>query len=244
MLWYPVGWTAGYLLLLVFVAAPLRRSRAYTLPDFAEFRVESLRARRVASALVVLIGLLYLVPQFQGAGLTLRALTGAPTWVGAVVVGWSCSPTSSRGACAASPSPRPSSTGSSWSPCSPRWPSWSSVGRTPAASRAHLDSSAWVEPMQGPHSTYLVYSLILATFLGTMGLPHVVVRFYTNRDGRAARRTTVTVLGHAQRLLPAAHDVRRARQGLRLRPDRLRAAPTRSCSSFPAGSSRAPAATC
>jgi Na+(H+)/acetate symporter ActP len=58
MLWYPVGWTAGYLLLLVFVAAPLRRSRAYTLPDFAEFRLESLVARRVASALVVLIGVL------------------------------------------------------------------------------------------------------------------------------------------------------------------------------------------
>ncbi|MDQ6642792.1 MAG: cation acetate symporter, partial [Actinomycetota bacterium] len=77
MLWYPVGWTAGYLVLLVFVAAPLRRSGAYTLPDFAEFRVESLVARRVASGMVVLIGMLYLIPQFQGAGLTLRTLTGA-----------------------------------------------------------------------------------------------------------------------------------------------------------------------
>src|SRR3954466_4754161 len=38
MLWYPVGWTAGYLVLLVLVAAPLRRSGAYTLPDFAEAR--------------------------------------------------------------------------------------------------------------------------------------------------------------------------------------------------------------
>ena len=27
-----------------------------------------------------------------------------------------------------------------------------------------------------------------------MGLPHVLVRFYTNPDGRAARRTTVAVL--------------------------------------------------
>ena len=27
-----------------------------------------------------------------------------------------------------------------------------------------------------------------------MGLPHVVVRFYTNPDGRAARRTTLVVL--------------------------------------------------
>ncbi len=117
MLWYPVGWTAGYLLLLVFVAAPLRRSGAYTLPDFAELRVESRAARRVAGALVCLVGVLYLVPQLQGAGLTLRALTGAPAWVGAsVVASWCCS-TSSPAGCAASPWCRPSSTGPSWSPC-------------------------------------------------------------------------------------------------------------------------------
>ena len=40
MLWFPVGYTAGYLVLLVLVAAPLRRSGAYTLPDFAELRLE------------------------------------------------------------------------------------------------------------------------------------------------------------------------------------------------------------
>ena len=42
---------------------------------------------------------------------------------------------------------------------------------------------------------FATYSLILATFLGTMGLPHVLVRFYTNPDGAAARRTTLVVLG-------------------------------------------------
>jgi hypothetical protein len=41
---------------------------------------------------------------------------------------------------------------------------------------------------------YTTYSIVIATFLGTMGLPHVVVRFYTNPDGRAARRTTLVVL--------------------------------------------------
>jgi Na+(H+)/acetate symporter ActP len=41
---------------------------------------------------------------------------------------------------------------------------------------------------------YGTYSLVLATFLGTMGLPHVLVRFYTNPDGQAARRTTLLVL--------------------------------------------------
>ena len=86
MLWYPVGWTAGYLVLLVLVAAPLRRSGAYTLPDFAEARLGSGRVRAVCSVLVVVIGWLYLLPQFQGASVTLTATTGAPPWLGAVVV--------------------------------------------------------------------------------------------------------------------------------------------------------------
>jgi len=87
MLWYPVGWTAGYLVLLVLVAAPLRRSGAYTLPDFAELRLESRAARRFSSILVVGIGWLYLMPQFQGAGLTLQTVAGTERWVGGVVVG-------------------------------------------------------------------------------------------------------------------------------------------------------------
>ena len=86
MLWYPVGYTAGYLVLLLFVAAPLRRSGAYTLPDFAEGRLESRAVRRLVSVFVVGAGWLYLVPQLQGAGLTLKILTGAPGWLGPVLV--------------------------------------------------------------------------------------------------------------------------------------------------------------
>ena len=86
-LWYPIGFTAGYLGLLLFVAAPLRRSGAYTVPDFAEFRLGSRRLRKLAMLVVVVICALYLVPQFQGAGLTLNILLGVPGWVGAAVVG-------------------------------------------------------------------------------------------------------------------------------------------------------------
>ena len=86
MLWFPVGYTAGYLVLLVLVAAPLRRSGAYTLPDFAEARTESRTVRRVASVLVVTIGWLYLLPQLVGAGLTVTLATGAPRWVGGLLV--------------------------------------------------------------------------------------------------------------------------------------------------------------
>jgi Na+(H+)/acetate symporter ActP len=59
--------------------------------------------------------------------------------------------------------------------------------------------SEWSAPFgsgQGTgHPVFFVYSLLLATVLGTMGLPHILVRFYTNRDGRDARRTTVAVIG-------------------------------------------------
>lgn len=195
MLWYPIGWTAGYLVLLVLVAAPLRRSGAYTLPDFAEARLDSKRVRALCSLLVVAIGWLYLLPQFQGAGLTLAASVDAPKWVGAVVVGAVVVVNVSTGGMrsitfvqafqywlkltallvpaavllviwAGDGSPRPSGTGAGWS-----------------------------MPLgEGSTGLYTTYSIVLATFLGTMGLPHVVVRFYTNPDGRAARRTTLTVL--------------------------------------------------
>ncbi|MGH2844222.1 MAG: sodium:solute symporter family transporter, partial [Solirubrobacteraceae bacterium] len=60
-----------------------------------------------------------------------------------------------------------------------------------------LRGEAWARPVGGTGrgAPVLVYSLLVATFLGTMGLPHVLVRFYTNPDGHAARHTTVRVLG-------------------------------------------------
>ena len=45
-LWLPLGYTAGYLALLLFVAAPLRRLGAYTISDFAEARLGSPALRR------------------------------------------------------------------------------------------------------------------------------------------------------------------------------------------------------
>src|SRR5215207_5369306 len=85
-LWFPIGYTAGYLMLLLFVAAPLRRSGAYTIPDFTQARLESLPVRRVTSVLVLVIGWFYIVPQLQGAALTVGITTGLPRSVGAVAV--------------------------------------------------------------------------------------------------------------------------------------------------------------
>ncbi len=195
MLWYPIGWTAGYLVLLVLVAAPLRRSGAYTLPDFAEARLGSRSVRALCSTLVVTIGWLYLMPQLQGAGITLRSIVGAPTWVGpvlvAVVVLANVTSGGMRSVTFVQAFQYWLKLTALLVPAAVLVVVWAGDG----APRPPMGEE-WSLPLAsgGPQGLYLTYSLILATFLGTMGLPHVGVRFYTNPDGRAARHTTLVVL--------------------------------------------------
>ena len=269
MLWYPVGFAAGYLALLLFVAAPLRRSGAFTLPDFCELRLDSRRLRKLAAAFVVFIGWLYLVPQMQGAGLTLQTVTGGPYALGALVVAAVVTGNVALGGMRAitfvqafqywlkltalsvpvlflvlhwQADGRPQlaesegtafrvdttvtvDTATTFTLTDPIVVAGLGTvdgsrvdGTVPLAVGAHTvaagtrltfpagtrvpavagasDGSAWFLPGgSGSGGLFAAYSLILATFLGTMGLPHVLVRFYTNPDGGAARRTTLAVLG-------------------------------------------------
>ena len=86
-LWYPVGYAAGYLFLLLFIAGPLRRFGAYTIPDFAEGRFDSPVFRKIAVSFVMFIGFFYTMPQMKAAGVTLGSIMSWPYWVGIVVVG-------------------------------------------------------------------------------------------------------------------------------------------------------------
>ncbi|CAN7201570.1 cation acetate symporter [Knoellia sp. LjRoot47] len=197
LLWLPVGYTLGYLVLLVMVAAPMRRSGAYTLPDFAEARLGSVFVRRLAAVLVVAIGWMYLVPQFQGAGLALELVTGAPQWVGSLLVAVVVAAAVGAGGMRSI----------TFVQAMQYWIKLTCLA-VPAfvllalwlRSGAGLPSvsDAWSLPFSpksaDDHPHYRTASMMLALCLGTMGLPHVLVRYYTNPDGVAARRTTVSVV--------------------------------------------------
>ncbi len=194
-LWYPVGFTAGYLALLLFVAAPLRRSGAFTVPDFTQIRWQSTKLRKLSTAAVLVILWFYLVPQLHGAGLILHAILGVPSWVGIVVVGVAVTANVVAGGMRSITIVQ----------AFQYWLKLAALVIPTLVLVAHLGGQTllpfkteWAEPgmgLGGPLPLAEVYSLVLATFLGTMGLPHVLVRFYTNVDGPAARRTTVHVLG-------------------------------------------------
>ncbi len=203
MLWFPVGYTVGYVVLLVLVAAPLRRSGAYTLPDFAEARLESTQVRRLCSLLVVSIGWLYLLPQFQGAGLALNTVTGAPSWVGGLIVAVVVMASVVAGGMRSITLVQAVQywlklTAISIPAFVLIW-LWLRHGSPPPRVPATAGGSDWTRPLSGfggrDHPVYATYSTLLALCFGTMGLPHVLVRFYTNPDGRAARRTTLVVIG-------------------------------------------------
>jgi cation/acetate symporter len=281
-LWYPVGFTAGYLLMLTLVAAPMRRTGALTVPDFAEARLGSPVLRRLCAVVVLVIGCLYLVPQFTAAGQVLTLASGAPYWVGVVVAGGVVSVTLALGGMRAATyvqafqfglklllfmvpavwllvavgpqvreqavapveftrftrptpvdfsldtrlllteevavgvdgrPPVPLEPGPHTAEAGERWvfPAGAAVPRIEGA--AVPGSPVWQRPLldvrSSGHALLGTWSVLVATALGTMGLPHVLIRFHTSPDGRSARRTaaiTVALLGTFY-LFPAVYGL-------------------------------------
>jgi cation/acetate symporter len=238
-LWYPVCYACGYLFLLLFIAGPLRRFGAYTIPDFAEGRFDSPLFRKIAVCFVLFIGFFYTMPQMKGAGTTLAYIfPGMPYWGGVVLVGavitlnvalggmkgitlvqafqywmkmfaislpifvvmsvygfYGAHLKANDGAVQLTGTPAAIT---------------QTVERKPLVEKAPADTP-WISPFgplttkaakaaglsaeeAKPYSLLYTYSLIIALVCGTAGLPHILVRFYTNPDGVAAKRTTMWVM--------------------------------------------------
>lgn len=83
---YVVGWTGGYVLLLILMAAQIRKYGKYTAPDFIGDRYYS-RDLRIASAIfTILISFAYCVGQFGGIGLMFKWILGF-NYAWAVIIG-------------------------------------------------------------------------------------------------------------------------------------------------------------
>ncbi|MBO1902397.1 cation acetate symporter [Leucobacter weissii] len=191
--WFPIGYAAGYLLVLLFVAAPLRRSGAYTIPDFVQARLRSLAARRITSIVVLVIGWLYIVPQMHGAALSLGVVAGMPRWAGAVVIAVLVAAIVAAGGMRAITAVQ----------AMQYWIKLTALA-LPAivmlivlfGADTRIDPAEAFPVEAGPAGTdaYATLSLLFALLLGTIGLPHVLVRFYTSPNGASARHTTVLVI--------------------------------------------------
>jgi cation/acetate symporter len=248
-LWYPVCYACGYLFLLLFIAGPLRRFGAYTIPDFAEGRFDSPLFRRIAVCFVLFIGFFYTMPQMKGAGTALSyILPGLPYWVGVVVVGavitlnvalggmkgitlvqavqyWikmfaisvpvfvllavyggygknlslnhsaaesALAQAADPSAVARKPLPEKAPKDEAW--LAPFGPLTTKAVKAAADALPVNQREAFLAENKKPYSLLYTFSLVVALVCGTAGLPHILVRFYTNPDGVAAKKTTMWVM--------------------------------------------------
>ncbi|MCK5243391.1 VC_2705 family sodium/solute symporter [bacterium] len=87
---YVVGWTGGYVLLLILMAGQIRKYGKYTAPDFIGDRYYSHGLRAFSAIVAILISFSYCVGQFGGIGLMFKWVLGIDyTWavlIGAAVV--------------------------------------------------------------------------------------------------------------------------------------------------------------
>lgn len=83
---YVVGWTGGYVLLLILMAGQIRKYGKYTAADFIGDRYYSKALRAVGAVIAILISISYCVGQFGGIGLMFKWVMGINyNW--AVIIG-------------------------------------------------------------------------------------------------------------------------------------------------------------
>ncbi|WP_129627325.1 sodium:solute symporter family protein [Candidatus Oscillochloris fontis] len=82
---YLLGWTGGYVLLALLLAPYLRKFNKYTVPDFVGDRYYSNVARAVAAVSAVFISMTYVAGQMRGVGVVFSRFLGLDINTGVVV---------------------------------------------------------------------------------------------------------------------------------------------------------------
>ena len=82
---YLMGWTGGYVLLALLLAPYLRKFGAYTVPDFVGDRYYSQTARIVAVVCAIFVSFTYVAGQMRGVGIVFGRFLEVPVEIGVVI---------------------------------------------------------------------------------------------------------------------------------------------------------------
>lgn len=204
---FVVGWTTGYFILLIFMAAQMRRFGKYTAPDFVGDRFNSDTARGIAAVTTFLIAFVYAIGQARGMALVGLYIFGDLGFAGfsgyqamvifmmAITVGY----LTLSGMLGATKNMAVQYVILIVAFLAGMYVVGFSQGYStllPQIEYGMLLSelgSEFTEPFasSGP---YLWIATCFSLVVGTCGLPHVLVRFYTVENERTARWSTVTGL--------------------------------------------------
>ncbi|VXD18294.1 Na+/solute symporter [Planktothrix serta PCC 8927] len=199
---YLMGWTGGYVLLALLLAPYLRKFGKYTVPDFVGDRYYSNIARIVAVIAAIFVSMTYVAGQMRGVGIVFSRFLQVPietgVIIGMVIVGFFAILGGMKGITwtqvaqyfvlivaylipaialawilTGNPIPQLAFT-------------FSDISSQLNETLVDLGFQEYTQPFVNKSMLDVLFTT-LALMVGTAGLPHVIVRFYTVPDVRSAR---------------------------------------------------------
>ena len=196
---YSIGFLVAFLTVMFLLAERMRNAGKFTIADVLAFRLQARPARTAAAIGTLAVVAFYLIAQMVGAGVLIQALVGidftwaviltgtfmlcdvvfggmlATTWVQIIkaVLRMAGHPRDER--------LRVNKVG--WNPVD--------IFNKAEAQKGGADSTFSLGPGTYLKSPIDTMSLGLALVLGTAGLPHILMRFFTVPDAKAARGSVV-----------------------------------------------------
>lgn len=192
---YAVGWLMGYVIVLYVVAEPLRNSGQFTMADALAYRLKQRPVRLAASFVTLIVTMFYMVSQMVGAGGIIQLLIGIPYELSVIIIGALMIMYVMLGGMLAT--------------------SWVQIIKAVLLMFATLILMLFVallfkfnisglfgdvvatngREFLTPGKLYTnpidLLSLGMALILGTAGLPHVLIRFYTVPNAQEARKSVI-----------------------------------------------------
>jgi len=198
---YSVGWLVGWPIIMFLIAERLRNLGRYTFADVVSFRLEPVSIRTLSALGTLTVVAFYLIAQMVGAGKLIELLFGLPYLYAVMIVGTLMIFYVALGGMLAT--------------------TWVQIiksclllggatvlaflvlvkfGFSPAALfkaaiAEHPKGAAIMRPGTLLSDPISAVSLGLALMFGTAGLPHVLMRFYTVADAKAARKSVLYATG-------------------------------------------------
>lgn len=195
---YSIGFLIAYLVVLFLVAEPLRNLGKYTLADMLKARFDAKKVRGTAALSTITISVFYMIAQLVGAGALIQLLFEIPYWVAVLIVGVMMTIYVLFGGMIAT--------------------SWVQIVKAVLLMAGMIIISflvllkfnfdigfmfSEVKTVTSHGADFLkpglkytepmgTISLMIALVLGTAGLPHILMRFFTVKDAKAARSSVIT----------------------------------------------------
>jgi cation/acetate symporter len=198
---YSVGWLVGWPIVLFLIAERLRNLGRYTFADVAAFRLEARPIRTLSAVGTLAVVAFYLIAQMVGAGKLIELLFGLPYLIAEILVGALMVTYVAFGGMVAT----------TWvqiiKACLLLGGAtfmaamvlvhfgFSTEAMFRAATDVHPGGLSIMAPGKLVTDPISAVSLGLALMFGTAGLPHILMRFFTVRDARAARKSVFFATG-------------------------------------------------